>query len=266
MGRDSRSIVFDQAAEYYDATRSLQPATQAAVIDHLAAELRGRGRCLEVGVGTGRIALDLHARGIPMAGVDLSTAMLAKLVQKAGGRPPFPLAVADATALPVADAGVGAAVVCHVLHLVDPWQRAAEELVRVIRPGGVLLFELAERTGGPLSEMNQRFWSLASPTGRRPVPGLTDMAALDTLLRALGLGQPRLLPPVVERYDRHLGDVLDRLEAGIVSGCWGLSEATRRDAAATTREWARQRFGDLDAPRQFEETIRWRAYDAPAST
>src|SRR5215469_7147073 len=119
MGGASRSIAFDRAAGYYDETRHLQPAAHDALVGQLVHELRGRGRCLEVGVGTGRIALDLHRRGVAMAGVDLSAAMLRRLVEKAGGSAPFPLAVADATALPVADGAVGAAVVCHVLHLVD---------------------------------------------------------------------------------------------------------------------------------------------------
>src|SRR2546423_7934462 len=90
------SIAFDQAADYYDRTRRLDPHVHAAVIDLLAGELRGRGRCLEVGVGTGRIALDLHRTGVPMAGVDLSRPMLDRLVEKARGAAPFPVAPADA--------------------------------------------------------------------------------------------------------------------------------------------------------------------------
>src|SRR5258706_13413454 len=128
VGSTSRSIAFDQAVEYYDATRSLPPAAQRAVVEQLTGELAGRGRCLEVGVGTGRIALDLHRNGVAMAGVDLSAPMLRKLVQKAGGSAPFPLAVADATRLPVAGGAVGAAIVCHVLHLIGSWRLAAEGL------------------------------------------------------------------------------------------------------------------------------------------
>jgi SAM-dependent methyltransferase len=257
----SRSIPFDQAAEYYDDTRSLQPATQEAIIGQLAGELRGCQPCLEVGVGTGRIALDLHRRGVAMAGIDLSAAMLGKLVQKAGGSPPFPLAVADATALPLADGAVAAAIVCHVLHLIDPWQPAVEELVRVVRPGGLILVESADRSGTPVREVNRRFWALTS-RGIRDIPGLADLTALDTLLGDLGFGM-RLLPPIVERFSISLGEVIRRLEAGIYAGCWGLGEEERRSAAAATRDWASERFGLLDAPHAVEQTVIWRAYDAP---
>src|SRR5689334_8211316 len=115
------SIAFDQAADYYDRTRRLEPDIHAAVIDLLVGELRERGRGLEVGVGTGRIALDLHRAGVPMAGVDLSRPMLERLVEKAGGVAPFPLAVADATALPAPGHAFGAGIACHVLHLIPQW-------------------------------------------------------------------------------------------------------------------------------------------------
>jgi SAM-dependent methyltransferase len=256
------SIAFDQAAEYYDDTRRLEPATHRAVIERLVGELRGCGRCLEVGVGTGRIALDLHRHGVEMAGVDLSAAMLRKLVEKAGGRPPFPLAVADATALPVADRRVGAAVVCHVLHLIESWQRAVEELARVVRPGGVILFESATWADSAVSVASRHFWSVASPNGRPTRPGLTELPALEAVLGELGF-RMRPLPPVVERTERSLEQVIAGLEAGILSACWGLDEAVRRSAAAATREWARERYGSLDALHSQEQTISWRAFDAP---
>jgi SAM-dependent methyltransferase len=51
----------------------------------LLAELAEGGRVLELGVGTGRIALPLAARGVDMHGVDTSPAMIEKLRAKPGG-------------------------------------------------------------------------------------------------------------------------------------------------------------------------------------
>jgi hypothetical protein len=73
----------------------------------------------------------------------------------------------------------------------------------------------------------------------------------------------RLLPPVVERVEVSLSTAIDGLEEGILAGCWGLSEEERRTAAASTREWARERYGSLDAPHAAGQTITWRAYEAP---
>ena len=53
------------------------------VVDFLA-ELAGSGRALELGIGTGRIALPLLRRGIPVHGIELSRAMVARLRAKPG--------------------------------------------------------------------------------------------------------------------------------------------------------------------------------------
>ncbi|MEV7794430.1 class I SAM-dependent methyltransferase [Streptomyces sp. NPDC087512] len=51
----------------------------------LLAGLAGGGRALELGVGTGRIALPLTRRGVPVHGIDMSRAMTARLRAKPGG-------------------------------------------------------------------------------------------------------------------------------------------------------------------------------------
>jgi SAM-dependent methyltransferase len=59
------------------------PAVLDPVVD-LLAELAGSGRALELGIGTGRVALPLARRGVPVHGIDLSEAMVEKLRAKPG--------------------------------------------------------------------------------------------------------------------------------------------------------------------------------------
>ncbi len=74
-----------EAARYDDSTwPQFEQETIAATVDFLAA-LAGDGAALELGIGTGRIALPLAARGVPVHGIDLSRAMAAKLREKPGG-------------------------------------------------------------------------------------------------------------------------------------------------------------------------------------
>ena len=78
---------FDEpVAGAYDeqSNEMFRPEVVDPAVDFLAA-LAGDGRALELGVGTGRIALPLAARGIPVHGIDLSEAMLARLRAKPGG-------------------------------------------------------------------------------------------------------------------------------------------------------------------------------------
>src|SRR3954466_6993253 len=75
----------DVAAHYDDPADVLwQPAGIDPVVD-LLAELAGGGRGLGLGIGTGRIARPLAARGVPVHGIELSRAMVAKLREKPGG-------------------------------------------------------------------------------------------------------------------------------------------------------------------------------------
>src|SRR5687767_5811528 len=60
------------------------PAVVDPVVDFLV-ELAGSGRALELGIGTGRIALPVAQRGVPVHGIELSKAMAARLRAKPGG-------------------------------------------------------------------------------------------------------------------------------------------------------------------------------------
>ena len=81
----------DRIADVYDELHSnlSSPDHVDPVVDALA-ELAGDGRALELGVGTGRIALPLAARGIEVHGIDASETMLEKLRQKPGGSSRYP--------------------------------------------------------------------------------------------------------------------------------------------------------------------------------
>jgi SAM-dependent methyltransferase len=74
----------DVAARYDDPSDHMfDPATIAPVVDVLS-DLAGDGAALELGIGTGRIAVPLSERGVPVHGIDLSEAMAARLRAKPG--------------------------------------------------------------------------------------------------------------------------------------------------------------------------------------
>jgi SAM-dependent methyltransferase len=76
----------ERVAARYDETSAdmFAPEVVDPVVDFLA-ELAGDGRALELGIGTGRIALPLAARGVRVHGIELSRAMAARLREKPGG-------------------------------------------------------------------------------------------------------------------------------------------------------------------------------------
>jgi hypothetical protein len=75
----------EEVAARYDELYAEQfdPAVVEPVVDFLA-ELAGDGQALELAIGTGRIGLPLSRRGIPVHGIELSRAMVARLQAKPG--------------------------------------------------------------------------------------------------------------------------------------------------------------------------------------
>jgi SAM-dependent methyltransferase len=75
----------ERVAEGYDESSAdmFEPGVVDPVVDFLAG-LAGHGAALELGIGTGRIALPLARRGVRVHGIDLSAAMVARLRAKPG--------------------------------------------------------------------------------------------------------------------------------------------------------------------------------------
>ena len=94
FGEDIASTYDERSAEMFR-SEVVDPAVD------LLAELAGEGRALELAIGTGRIAVPLAARGIPVAGIDDSEAMVARLRAKPGG-PDVEVAIGDMTTTRVA--------------------------------------------------------------------------------------------------------------------------------------------------------------------
>jgi SAM-dependent methyltransferase len=252
---------FDRAADYYDRTRGLTPEGVARNTEILASELSGCGRVLEVGVGTGQVALPLHGAGIPMLGADISPAMIEVLLGKAGGRPPFPLILGDATVLPLIDGAVGAALFRWVLHLIPDWRIAVREAVRVCRRGGLILAHLGSY-GGPRSEIQERFAELTGVSHEPLGLGWKRYDLLDEQMASLGAA-PREIPSFTDRTVQSLDEFIRGIEDNIYSWTWRIPPADLAKAGSQVRRWAEERWGSLVEPTSEAHEVAWRAYDLP---
>ncbi len=87
----------ERVADVYDDWYKLgDPAPEAALL----AELAAGGRVLELGIGTGRVALPLAALGVEVHGVDASPAIVERLRAKPGGEK-IPVTIGDMADVPV---------------------------------------------------------------------------------------------------------------------------------------------------------------------
>jgi SAM-dependent methyltransferase len=129
----------DTIADVYDV---VSPHADPAAIDMLAG-LAGEGPVLELGIGTGRLALPLAARGVAVHGIDASPAMVEQLRRKPGGSA-IRVTVGD-----FADFSAGgqyslvfvAFNTIFALQTQDEQVRCFERVAAALRPGGAFLVE-----------------------------------------------------------------------------------------------------------------------------
>jgi ubiquinone/menaquinone biosynthesis C-methylase UbiE len=115
---------------------------------HQAGELAGP--VLDVGAGTGITARALAGRGMDVVGVDRCADDLQvaeALTEDAGIAGRIRYLVADAARLPVPDGHFGSAVAVDFLHHLNAGEAVLRELVRVVRPGGLIVLADFTATG-----------------------------------------------------------------------------------------------------------------------
>lgn len=245
------SVRFDRAVAYYDRTRALPPEIVAWQAELLMAELRDADRVLEIGVGTGRIGLTLD---VPLIGLDLSRPMMEVLRAKDAS---VPLIEGDATRLPFPDACFDAAYAAHVFHLIPTWDMAFAELVRVVRPGGVLL---AARGSGNTDV--GRAMHAHMRTRRDPI-GADTIEQIDAVASRLGLGV-RSLEAIAWTAPFDVGAEIAGIANREWSGLWEVPDDEVRRAVDIARAWAVERFGAVDAVVPATSSFAWHAYQVPS--
>ncbi len=130
-----------RVATQYDALRG-HPSHVSGEIGRAIAAVVGPGaRVLELGVGTGRIALPLAGAGCRVVGIDLSAQMLAALSRQCSADPTLQIELVRGSiaALPFQPASFDAALAVHVLHLVADWQQTLDRMLNVVRAGGCIV-------------------------------------------------------------------------------------------------------------------------------
>jgi SAM-dependent methyltransferase len=128
------------AARYDESTAGMEIEP---VVDFLVA-LAGDHAVLELGIGTGRIALPLVQRGLRVHGIDLSTAMVAKLREKPRGEE-IPVAIGDFATTRIDGTFSLAYLVFNTINnlTTQDWQVACFENVAAhLEPGGCFLIEV----------------------------------------------------------------------------------------------------------------------------
>ena len=278
------SISFDPVAHAYDRTRGFPPGVEQKIASALeeCTQTTEQIAFLEVGVGTGRIALPLASLGHDYTGVDISEKMLTQLENKLlaqnwekyeqpwGSRAdeipasPHPvrrftrvdpaaslrLVTSDITALPFPDASFDVAIAVHVFHLVDGWQQAARESLRVLRPGGLLLHCWDEHDDTSLHGVTETWIKLVEELGgnaHRVGPESPRMVS--DWLREQGLPVEELSIARWESISTPRRAV-ERITSRLWSRTWLVPDDIFQASVQRLEAWAQAHFGPehMDTP------------------
>lgn len=158
---------FDGLVELYDESRDFDQACFDAALDYIVECFPPSefGRLFEPGIGTGRIAIPFAERGYRVTGADISEEMMAVLRAKLADRPlDITLHKADVTDLPFPDGSFDLAVAVYLFYHIPEWRKAADEILRVIRPGGTFIM-MHTGMGSEVPGINQRYKELCAEKG-----------------------------------------------------------------------------------------------------
>jgi ubiquinone/menaquinone biosynthesis C-methylase UbiE len=124
------SLPFDGLVKLYDETRTFDARCFEAALDFLAERfpVGSHPAVFEPGIGTGRIAFPLAARGYSVTGADISREMLEALrgrLRRTPAVPPVACLLADAARLPFPDNRFDLALAVHLFYFLREWRKAA---------------------------------------------------------------------------------------------------------------------------------------------
>jgi ubiquinone/menaquinone biosynthesis C-methylase UbiE len=249
---------FDRVAQIYDETRSMPTEAMRDVIAAMLEAIPREGqapRLLEVGIGTGRIAVPLAAAGIRVTGIDISPQMLAVL---RGKRRDIDVAFAEAARLPFRDGAFDAALFVHILHLVPDMRATLAATYGLVRPGGVLIEGGDDRAHGVRGDADD----VIRDAGREVLgidlwPKDSYEAASDTFREAgeaLGADVARR---VVARWTSSTtaARVIERLANRVFSAAWQIPDHAMPAMLAYVEPRVIALFGSRDGEVSFERSF-----------
>lgn len=257
------SVAFDHAADYYDRTRGFPSGVENEIAALMAVSggFTSSSRVLEIGVGTGRIALPLSAHVGVYYGIDLARPMLERLRAKQQTEPVY-ITQGDATHLPCARHSFDGVIAVHVFHLIPGWRDVLSEVTRVLRPGAPLVHGW---NGRLVSDSLQTVWREATHEANEAA-GAIPPAQRETFLYENGwraAGELRAHPFVVYRSPQ---EFISLMEQRVFSSTWRMSDEQIAHGLAAVREYVAAHYDDPTQPEALDSQFNVQAYLPPENS
>lgn len=205
---------YDAIATYYDRYRTMTPAALRFWLKRLVSFgcIAPDMPVLDLGCGTGRFAIPMRQQvGARVYALDRSPEMIRQALGKDGSSDVW-WAVGDAYALPYADDAFACVFMILVVHHLEDRPRALAEVLRVLRPGGLLVIWTASHPQIRRFFLGPFFPSLTSIDLAR----FPDIKGLMAQMRTLGFTRVRRRA-VTRRETVSATEILDRVRHRYIS-------------------------------------------------
>ena len=217
-------IPFDRIADSYDDTRAYPDVVMNDVLRVMEGELPEQGLILDAGIGTGRFASPLQARGYRVIGIDIADRMIGKAREKGTEN----ILKGDVCFMPFRDETFDTTISVHVLHLIADWLCALKEITRVTKTDFLSVTSNKEKS--PAQEVRRAYEHLCGELGH-PVcpPGLRERE-LQELLR------PDLVRKIcVYVHSIDVQQMIDGMDSRLLSVQWSVPDEIHVNAIEALR-------------------------------
>lgn len=239
----------ERVAEIYNQQRAHPQDVSQKIGQSVVSTVGQDAHILEIGIGTGRIALPVVDAGGTVTGIDLAPDMIEQVFnQKQHGTNNLYLSRADMHTLPFRANTFDAVVVVHVLHLANDWQQVLNEIARVLKPEGLFIqgddWMDPESVIGFLRNTLRRLAVKHNPSLMPPAAGISK----ETYLSQLGC-MSTIEQTVAEwTFKMSPEDRLKQVEQRLDAESWILPDDLFDTIYNELREHAAKRWTDLNAP------------------
>ncbi len=253
MPRRELDFSFDRrVSETYDKVRA-HPKDVSTKIGEAIAEVAGEGaRILELGVGTGRIALPVAKAGCDVIGVDLSRDMLLHAMAGAADQGVVLHTVqADIARLPFAAEAFDAVVAVHVFHLVPEWRNALIGAARSLRPQGCMILGRdwvdPESVAGQLqTAFRISVMDLMGPQLKAPTSGTAIASCISDLGGLPEHSGPTDVFAAEWQTSESPASIVESIRTRVFPESWVLTDEFLHPVADRVQEQAQARFAPFD--------------------
>jgi SAM-dependent methyltransferase len=259
----SQRVDFSANAPFYDRRHG------AVLLQDLARQLADCGELhpgslvLDVGAGTGRVAIAFANLGYRTTALDPALQMLHRIRVKAP-ESPVRLVAGEGGRLPFAGKRFDAVILARILYLMADWEVVLQSVSDALKPGGCIFHEWGNGQADEVwVRVREKLRSLFRDAGvQTPFhPGARSEAEADPVLRQLGLVCTNELP-IGPGPDMKLDDFVEGIAAGEFSYTWRIPKSVQDSCIPLLKKWCEETFDPAEhfpMPRE----LRWTIYRFP---